>query len=90
MYQLIIPNQVKKEIKRLDKSLLNSLIVILEDIAEHPKNGEPLRGDLSHLRKWSFNHLGIEYRIAYQINDDRIEVLVLKVGTRENFYADLK
>lgn len=32
----------------------------------------------------------VEYRIAYQINDEEIIVLILKIGSRENFYRELQ
>ncbi|RXT02759.1 type II toxin-antitoxin system mRNA interferase toxin, RelE/StbE family [Ammoniphilus sp. CFH 90114] len=90
MYQLFVSNQAKKDLKRFDKAVIKKVIMILEDIAENPFAGEPLKGDMSHLRKWSFNHQGTGYRIAYQIFDDRIEVKVMQIGTRENFYDELK
>jgi addiction module RelE/StbE family toxin len=90
MYKLLISNQAKKDLKRLDKPVIKAVLSILEDIAENPHVGEPLRGNLSHLKKWSFHHLGIDYRIAYQIFEDHIEVKIMQIGTRENFYDELK
>ncbi len=90
MYGLNISNQAKKNLKRLHKPLLNAVLSILEEIAENPHAGESLRGNLSHLKKWSFKHMGIDYRIAYQIFEDHIEVKVMQIGTRENFYEELK
>lgn len=90
MYQLFVSNQAKKSLKRFDKAVIKKVILILEDIAENPFAGEPLKGDLSHLRKWTFSHQGTGYRIAYHIYEDRIEIKVLQIGTRENFYEELK
>lgn len=33
---------------------------------------------------------GIQYCIAYEIYDDRVEVKIIRVGTRENYYEELK
>lgn len=90
MYQLHVTNQAKKDLKRLDKPIIKIVLGILDDIAENPHAGEPLHGDLSHLKKWPFTHLGIGYRIAYQIYEEHIEVKVFMIGTRENFYDELK
>lgn len=90
MFQLYISNQAKKDIKRLDKPVIKKLVSVLEEIAENPFLGEPLKGELSHLKKWKLIHFGVEYRIAYLIIEDRVEVRVLQVGTRENFYNELK
>lgn len=89
MYQLNISNKAKKDLKRLDKPVIKTALSILDNIAENPHLGEPLLGNLSHLKKWSFNHMGIDYRIAYQIFEEYIEVKVMQVGTRENFYIEL-
>lgn len=90
MYQLSISNRAKKDLKQLDKPVLKAALTILEDIAERPHEGEPLRGNLSHLKKRSFSHMGNEYRIAYQIYESFIKVKVFKIGSRENFYDELK
>jgi addiction module RelE/StbE family toxin len=90
MYQLKITNQAKKDLKRLNKPVIKIVLSILEEIAENPYAGEPLHGDLSHLKKWSFSHIGTEYRIAYQIFEGHIEVKVMQIGSRENFYNELK
>ena len=32
----------------------------------------------------------VEYRIAYQIKEQEIVVVIMQIGTRENFYDELK
>jgi len=34
--------------------------------------------------------MGVEYHIAYQIKEQEIVVVVMKIGKRENFYEELK
>jgi mRNA-degrading endonuclease RelE of RelBE toxin-antitoxin system len=44
-------------------------------------------------RRKNTSHLkvaGVEYRIAYQIKEQEIVVVVMQIGTRENFYVKLK
>ena len=40
--------------------------------------------------KWIIKDQGIQYRIAYVIYENRVEVKIIRVGTRENFYEELK
>ena len=90
IYDLRISNCAKKDLKRLDKTVIHAVLSVLEKIAENPYAGEPFHGDLSNLKKWSLNHMGASYRIAYRIYEDRVEVVIMQIGTRENFYDELK
>jgi len=90
MYEVLIPKSVIKEIKRLGKPVAQKVKKAIGDIAENPYLGEPLKGDLADIRKWVIKDRGIQYRIAYEIYEDRVEVKIIRVGTRENFYEELK
>jgi mRNA interferase RelE/StbE len=90
MYQVLVPKSVIKEIKKLGKPVVQKVKIAIEDIAENPYLGEPLKGDLADIRKWVIKDRGIQYRIAYEIYEDRVEVKIIRVGTRENFYEELK
>ena len=35
-------------------------------------------------------HKRVGYRIVYDVSDERKEVLIIFLGTRENFYKELK
>ena len=90
MYEVIVPKSVIKEIKKLEKPVVQKVRKAIEEIAENPYLGEPLKGDLSDIRKWIIKVQGIQYRIAYEIYEDRVEVKIILIGTRENFYNELK
>ncbi|PKM79581.1 MAG: plasmid stabilization protein [Firmicutes bacterium HGW-Firmicutes-14] len=90
MFTVIIPNSVKKDIKKLDKPVISKILELLENLGQNPFQGSPLTGHFSNLLKLELKHKGINYRIAYQINEDKIEIYILHVGTRENFYDELK
>jgi len=34
--------------------------------------------------------VGVEYRMAYQIKEQEVVVIIMQIGTRENFYEELK
>ncbi len=67
MYELIISNNVKKEIKKLDKSVIKKAIEIFDEISENPFSGIQLKGDLYHLLKTEFRLQGVSYRIVYEV-----------------------
>lgn len=90
MHEIIVPKSVIKEIKKLGKPISQKVKHALCAIAENPYLGLPLSGELSAIRKWAFQDRGIQYRIAYEIFEDRVEVKIILVGTRENFYKELK
>lgn len=58
---------------------------------ENPYIGTQKRGDLSGVYGFDFRHRGVNYEIAYVIREsNEPKVVVLLVGTRENFYEQLK
>ncbi len=90
MFTVIIPNSVKKDLKKLDKPLLKKILNLLQSISDNPYQGISLTGDFSDHVKIEFHQQGVQYRVAYRIVKEKIQVYVLHVGTRENFYAELK
>ena len=90
MYELVVLNSAARQLKKFDKPIRTKIINALEHIAENPYSGEALTGDLRTIYSYHLKVTGTEYRIAYQIREDEIVVVILQVGTRENFYEDLK
>ena len=90
MFTVIVPNSVKKDIKKLDKPVISKILDLLDNLRQNPLQGTPLTGHFSNLLKLELLHKGIHYRIAYRINEEKIEIYILHVGTRENFYDELK
>lgn len=76
--------------KKLGKPVVHKVKKAIGEIAENPYLGEPLKGDLADIRKWVVKDQGIQYRIAYEIYEGQVEVKIIRVGTRENFYEELK
>ncbi|NLJ79506.1 MAG: type II toxin-antitoxin system mRNA interferase toxin, RelE/StbE family [Firmicutes bacterium] len=90
MYQIIMPNSVKKDMKKLDKAAVKLIIRQLEKLSTNPRLGTRLSGDLSYLFKLSVRQQKIEYRVVYKIIDKRLEIHLIHIGTRENFYDNLR
>jgi mRNA interferase RelE/StbE len=52
-------------------------------LAENPRRvGKPLKGDLSGF--WSARRG--EYRVVYEIDDDVVTVIILRIGHRRDIY----
>lgn len=82
MYRIILSDKARKEYLYFsqsgNKTILNKITALLNDIAEHPYTGigkpEPLKYELAG--KWS-RRINEEHRIVYFVNDDRVEIDIL-------------
>lgn len=74
--------------KPLKKAYLDAIIAIRKD----PSVGTLKTGDLSGLYGFDVFYQGTHYEIAYRVEttNDREMIVVILVGTRENFYRELK
>ncbi|WP_425060288.1 hypothetical protein SCACP_09740 [Sporomusa carbonis] len=90
MYELVVLNSAARELRKFDKPVRTKILTALDKIAENPFIGDPLKGDLATIYSYHLKVTGVEYRIAYQIKEDEIIVIVMQIGTRENFYSELK
>jgi mRNA interferase RelE/StbE len=90
MYELVVLNSATRELKKFDKPVRTKILSALDKIAENPFIGDLLKGDLSTIYSYHLKVSSVEYRIAYQVREEEIFVVVLQVGTRENFYEELK
>lgn len=89
MYLITFTPAVKKDFKKLDKQLLLVLKTIHFSALSHdPYSGELLKGKYRKYRKYKFNFNGVAYRVAYGVGADWVDII--SVGTRENFYKELK
>ena len=86
---LIHPLVFSEDLKRLDYSVQRRILDALRKrLTLHPKAyGKPLQGELAGL--WRLR-VG-DYRFIYRIVENRVEVLVLKIGIRRDFevYCEL-
>jgi mRNA interferase RelE/StbE len=81
-----IARTAEKQIKKLDRQAQQSIVRFLRDRLQPSANprqwGKPLQGDKGGL--WSYR-VG-DYRLICAIQDERITVLVLRIGHRKNVY----
>lgn len=80
----------KKTVKKLkprQKTDLDSAVRILVD---NPTKGEQKKGDLAYLRVYKFKMNNQLTLIGYIFDDGTLVLELLALGSRENFYRDLK
>ncbi|MBI4359745.1 MAG: type II toxin-antitoxin system RelE/ParE family toxin [Candidatus Jacksonbacteria bacterium] len=92
MYQIIYANQLKKDFKRVDKQILLIFKTkYLPVIANDPYGvGDRLAGSLHIFWVYKFHYQGIQFRVAYQIIQEKLLIVLIQFGPRENFYKELK
>ena len=81
-YEVILTEESEKFLKKCDKSVKNRILDKLESLREDPRIGKPLTASLAGL--WSLR-IG-DHRAIYQIKDNELIVIVIKIGHRKNIY----
>jgi mRNA-degrading endonuclease RelE of RelBE toxin-antitoxin system len=91
MYKPEFHPRVDKELSQLDRGVIRAIRdIYLPRILQSPHaSGKELRGDLAGLKSFRFIHNRVDYRIIYDIMEERNTVIFLMVGTRENLYKRL-
>ena len=90
MHTIHVPPKVAKAIRKLDLPLQRMLKEKFQKIAESPHKGDALTKDLLGLWSYHFSYRGVAYRIIYEIYEEKLLVLIILVGARENIYERLR
>jgi len=79
-----------RQIKKLHKNQKKDLDNAIKKIVEDPSIGNLKKGDLAGIQVYKFNMVNQLTLLAYEVNEDQIHLVLLALGTHENFYRDLK
>ena len=93
MYELRYKQPAEKYFKKLrEEGLIAAFREALIKISDDPYSaGEAKKGDLAGIYCRNVYYSKMNYEIAYRIFEkDRQFIVVILVGTRENFYQELK
>jgi mRNA interferase RelE/StbE len=86
IWTIEIARTAEKQIKKLDRQAQESIVRFLRDRLQPSANprqwGKPLQGDKPGLWRYRVG----DYRLVCAIQDERITMLVLRVGHRKNVY----
>jgi len=90
IYSLEFKPKALKEFKKLDNSIKEQFKNKLKERLANPKVQKDKLSGFANVYKIKLRVAG--YRLAYEVIDDRLVVLVLSVGKRENskIYKNLK
>lgn len=90
-YDVYLSPRAKKQYKRFDAHIKHEIRSGLLELEENPhQKGSLLQGFSHGLRYIKVFHAGVQYRAVYDQKDDKKEVLVIFIGSRENFYKELR
>jgi mRNA interferase RelE/StbE len=81
-YKIEIKKSAAKEIKNLPSSYLNKIIDRISKLADNPRAEGCIKLSSEELYRIRVG----TYRIIYQIKDDRLIVIVIKVAHRKSVY----
>ncbi len=86
MLEVKINRKALKELDSLPVDVRSKILDICKSMSVDPFEGDvkPLKGITGVFRRRVGN-----YRIAFSVNFNKNEVLILKIGKREKFYEDL-
>lgn len=92
MYKLVLSKASQKFIKKIsDKGLKNKIKDGLDRIKEDYTVGDRKTGDLKGFWLLDVYYNKTNYEICYELIEDEGKVIiVVMIGTRENFYKELK
>jgi len=83
MYKLFIDDKVVKDLKKIDHNWrAKILIAIKTKLVENPYLGKKLVGDLSPYYRLRVG----DYRVLYEIIENKVMIIVVKVKHRKNVY----
>jgi len=82
-YKLLFDDKVSKDLKKIDKSWQKKILeAIKTKLVKNPYIGKKLVGDLSSYYRYRIN----DYRIIYEILEDEIVLVVIKIKHRKDVY----
>lgn len=80
----------KKSIKKLSAQQKQTLDAEVIKLVNNPMLGQRKKGDLDFLRVHKFKFSNQEVLLGYTYHEEDLILFLLKLGTHENFYRDIK
>ena len=80
----------KKQVKKLHKNQKKDLDKAVRKIIQDPAIGACKKGDLSGIQVYKFKMVKQLTLLAYEYNNDKVQLFLLALGSHENFYRGLK
>ncbi len=92
MYKVELAKSVKKDFKKITyevhKLIFDKWIPLLQ---VDPYIGERMKGDImKKFLKLAFRYKKNDYRMIYEVKEKEIVIIIVAIGSRENFYKRFK
>lgn len=79
-----------RTVKKLHGNQKKDLDNAVKEIAANPSIGDKKVGDLAGVSVYKFKMVKQATLLAYTYNDEAVTLMLLALGSHENFYRDLK
>ncbi|MEE9494027.1 MAG: type II toxin-antitoxin system RelE/ParE family toxin [Gammaproteobacteria bacterium] len=79
-----------RTVKKLHKKEKTALDRAVKKVMDDPTVGALKVGDLAGVRVYKFKVVAQQYLLGYQYRDEDATLMLLALGSHENFYRDLK
>lgn len=81
-FSIRIEESAARELRRVAGPERARIVAAIDRLAETPHLGSALKGDLRGLRRLRVG----DWRVVYEVQDDALIVLVIRVGHRREIY----
>jgi mRNA-degrading endonuclease RelE of RelBE toxin-antitoxin system len=88
-YSVVLAPSAHRLYKKFDPALQDRIKEEVQKVARAPQGAPALHPPFQDLRSHHFHFRKAEYRIAYRVREDKRQVEVVLVKTRERFYEVL-
>lgn len=89
-YNVEISSTAKRLVKKFPRNIREEIVKHSKIIASNPSVGEKLRGKHSFLFSYHFGFKGVQYRMIYEISQEKKIIYIRLATTRENIYRRLE
>ncbi len=88
-YAVVLAPAAHRLYKKFDPALQDRIKEEVQQIVRSPQSAPTLHHPFEDLRSHHFHFRKAEYRIAYRVREDKRQVEIVLVKTRERFYEVL-
>lgn len=81
-YNLLLSHKFDRDFSRLEKMFQDRVVDGLRELNENPHAGKQLKGKLKDLLSWRVG----EYRILYNIQEEKLLIFAISVRHRKHVY----
>ena len=89
-YQVFMAPSAYRRYKKFDPILKRHIKEEANKLSDDPHRYDELKGPLRGIRSYHFDHSKTKYRIAYRILEDKKQIEIVLVESREGFYQTLR